>query len=173
MVKEAKEGPTMAYKQDEKQSMDIFKALLESSKKQKRTKREELLKSVGVKEFFEEGNIKIDMKTCKGIECQFCIKVCPTKALYWKKGEIAVVDDLCVYCTSCVLNCMVDGCIRVTRKRKDGVVEQFSTPEEVFALGENVNTDKRIEKIKKILPDEESFLKRYRRPRFPAEEKDE
>jgi len=153
--------------------MDIFEALLESSKKQKRAKREELLKSVGVKEFFEEGNIRIDMKTCKGIECQFCIKVCPTKALYWKAGDIAVVDELCVYCTSCVLNCMVDGCIKVKRKRKDGVVEQFSTPAEVFALGENVNTGKRIETTRKILPDEESYMKRYRKPRFPTEERSE
>lgn len=161
----------MAEERKEKPSVDIFQGLLDASKHQKRIKKERLLKSVGVKEFFEEGSIKIDMKTCKGIECQFCIKVCPTKALYWKKGEVAVVDDLCVYCTSCVLNCMVDGCIKVTRKRSDGVVEKFSTPREVFNLGEKVNADKRIEEIRKILPDEETYLNRYRKPRFSEETK--
>ena len=163
----------MAQNQDKKQRMDIFEALLESSKKQKRAKREELLKSVNVKELFEEGNIRIDMKTCKGIECQFCIKVCPTKALYWKAGEIAITNDLCIYCTSCVLNCMVDDCIKVTRKRKNGIVEQFSKPSDVFALGENVNTGKRIETTKKIFPDEESYLSRYRKPHFQKEKRSE
>jgi hypothetical protein len=66
---------------------------------------------------------------------------------------------------------MVDGCIEVTRKRKDGIVERFSTPREVLTLGENVNTDKRIEEIRKILPDEETYLKRYRKPRFLEERK--
>jgi len=160
----------MAEKRDEKPSMDIFKALLETSKKQRRTRREQLLRSVGVKEIFEEGSIKIDMKTCKGIECQFCIKVCPTKALYWKAGEIAIVNDLCVYCTSCVLNCMVDGCIEVNRKRNNGTVERFKTPAEVLTLGENTNTEKRIDTVKKLLPDEEAFLKRYRKPYFAAED---
>lgn len=112
------------------------------------------------------------MKTCKGVECQFCIKVCPTKALYWKAGEIGIIDDLCVYCTSCVLSCMVDGCIQVKRKREDGVVEQFSTPAEVFTLEENVNTDKRVETIRKILPDKESYLRRYRQKRFQTEFED-
>jgi Fe-S-cluster-containing hydrogenase component 2 len=158
-------------KRREEPSVDIFQGLLDASRRQKRLKKERLLTSIGVKEFFEDGNIKIDMKTCKGIECQFCIKVCPTKALYWKKGEVAVVDDLCVYCTSCVLNCMVDGCIEVTRKCKDGAVERFSTPREVLSLGENTNTEKRIEEIQKILPDEETYLKRYRKPRFLEERK--
>jgi len=110
----------MSEKRDEKPSMDIYRLLLETSKKQKKAKREQLLKSVCVKEFFEDGNIRIDMKTCKGVECQFCIKVCPTKALYWKAGEIGVTEDLCVYCSSCVLNCMVDDCIEVRRKRQNG-----------------------------------------------------
>jgi len=160
----------VAEKRSEKPSIDIFKALLETSKKQRKAKREQLLKSVGVKEFFEEGGIKIDMKTCKGIECQFCIKVCPTKALYWKVGEIAIVDDLCVYCTSCVLNCMVDGCIQISRIRNNGTVERFKTPAEVLALGENTNTEKRIDTVKKLLPDEEAYLQRYRTPHFNAED---
>jgi Fe-S-cluster-containing hydrogenase component 2 len=160
----------MPEERKEKPSVDIFQGLLDASRRQKRLKKEQLLKSIGVKEFFEDGSIKIDMKTCKGIECQFCIKVCPTKALYWKTGEIAIVDDLCVHCTSCVLNCMVDGCIKVTRKRKDGIIERFSTPKEVLSLGENINADRRIGKIRKILPDEETYVKRYRKPRFLEEE---
>ena len=160
----------MAEKRSEKPSMDIFKALQETSKKQRKAKREQLLKSVGVKEFFEEGSIKIDMKTCKGIECQLCIKICPTKAMYWKAGEIAIVNDLCVYCTSCVLNCMVDGCIQVSRKRNNGTIERFKTPAEVLALGENTNTEKRIDTVKKLLPDEETYLQRYRKPHFNTED---
>jgi len=160
----------VAEKRDEKTSTDIFKALLETSKKQRRAKREQMLKAVGVQEFFEEGGIKIDMKTCKGVECEFCIKVCPTKALYWKAGEIAIIDDLCVYCTSCVLNCMVDGCIEVHRKRNNGTVERFKTPAEVCALSQNTSTEKRIDAVKKLLPDQEAYVQRYRRPHFPTEE---
>ena len=125
-----------------------------------------MLKAVGVREFFEEGKVKVDMRTCKGVECELCIQVCPTKALYWKAGEIAVVDDLCVYCTSCVLNCMVDGCMEVMRKRNNGTVERFKTPAEVLALSGNINTEKRIGNVEKLLPDGEAYLKRYRKPRF-------
>ena len=74
----------MAEKQKEKEGIDIFKVLLEASKEKRKARREELLKSINVKEFFEEGSIKIDVKTCKGVECQLCIKACPTKALYLK-----------------------------------------------------------------------------------------
>jgi ferredoxin len=77
----------MPKKQDETPSIDIYGRLLEASKRKKREKRAQLLQSIGVKEFFEEGNIKIDMKTCKGVECKLCIKACPTNALYWKTGE--------------------------------------------------------------------------------------
>ena len=160
----------MAEKQKEKAGMDIFKMLLEASKEKRKAKREELLKSVGVKEFFEEGSIKIDMKTCKGVECQFCIKVCPTKALYWKTGEIGVTEDLCVYCTSCVLDCMVDNCIEVRRKRKDGTNERFSNPLDVFMMLNNINTRNRIKATKSILPDDETYLKRYRKPVSEREE---
>jgi len=160
----------MAEKQKEKAGMDIFKILLEASKEKRKAKREELLKSVGVKEFFEEGSIKIDMKTCKGVECQFCIKVCPTKALYWRAGEIGITEDLCVYCTSCVLNCMVDNCIEVRRKRETGENERFSKPSDVLKDSEHINTRKRINVIKEILPDEEAFMKRYRKPVSEREE---
>lgn len=160
----------MAEKQKDKQGMDIFKVLLKASKEKKKAKREELLKSVDVKEFFEEGSIKIDMKTCKGVECQFCIKVCPTKALYWKTGEIGITEDLCVYCASCVLNCMVDNCVEVRRKRKDDANERFSNPLDVLIMLNNINTRNRIKAVKSILPDEETYLKRYRKPVSEREE---
>jgi len=159
----------MAGKRNEKPSMDIFKVLLEASKEKKKAKREQLLKSIGVKEFFEEGNIKIDMKTCKGVECKFCIKVCPTNALYWKTGEIGITEDLCVYCASCVLNCMVDNCIEVRRKRENGTNERFSNPLDVLVMLNNINTRNRMKVIESVLPDEETYLKRYRKPIFETE----
>jgi len=150
--------------------MDIYRLLLETSKKREKAWRQQLLASLGVKEFFEEGSIRIDMKTCKGVECKFCIKVCPTNALYWKAGEIGITEELCIYCTSCVLNCMVDNCIEVRRKRQSGENEKFSNPSHVSTLSDCLNTQKRIETIKKILPDEEAYLKRYRRPFFEFKE---
>jgi len=160
----------MSKKQDKTTSMDIYGLLLDASKKQRRAKREQLLKSIGVKEFFEEGKISVDMKTCKGVECKFCIEVCPTNALFWRAGEIGITEDLCVYCTSCVLNCMVDDCIVVERKRSNGEKERFSKPSDVVTFWERLNTKKRIDALKMILPDGEAFLKRYRRPFFEFEE---
>jgi Fe-S-cluster-containing hydrogenase component 2 len=147
----------------EKPTVDIYSALLETSKKRKKTRKEQLLESIGIKEFFEQGSIRIDMRTCKGVECKFCIKVCPTNALYWKAGEIGVTEDLCIYCTSCVLNCMVDDCIEVRRKRENGENERFSKPLEVLKSCERLNTSRRINVMKELIPDEEAFLKRYHR----------
>jgi len=163
----------MPQKQNEKKSMDIYQLLLEASERQKRLRRTELLSSVGVKDLFEEGSIRVDMKTCEGAECKLCIKACPTNALYWKAGEIGVTEELCVYCTSCVLYCMVDDCIVVERKRPNGELERFSKPSDVFTLWERLNTRKRIDAVKMVLPDEEAFLKRYRRPLFKLEEEKE
>jgi len=157
-------------KQDEKKSVDIYHLLLEASEKQRRQKRAELLKSVGVEDLFETGSVRVDMKTCKGVECKLCIELCPTNALYWKAGEIGVTEELCVYCTSCVLYCMVDNCIQVERKRPNGELERFSKPSDVFSFWEHLNARKRIDAVKIILPDEEAFLKRYRKPLFMFEE---
>jgi Fe-S-cluster-containing hydrogenase component 2 len=128
--------------------VDIYQSLLDASKRQKKVKREELLKPLGVKEFFEEGSIKVDLKTCKGAECKFCIKVCPTSALYWKAGEIGVVEELCIYCSSCVLNCMVDGCIEVKRRRENGENERLNNPKDVFRLCKRLNIEKRMDAVK-------------------------
>ena len=143
-------------KHDEKTSMDIYGILLEAGKKKNREKRAQLLQSIEAKEFFEEGKISIDMKTCRGVECKFCIKMCPTNALYWKSsGEVGITEELCIYCASCVLNCMVDNCIKVERKRSNGEMEQFSKPSDVTRLLEDVNTRNRIKTVKSLFSEEE------------------
>ena len=119
--------------------------------------------SSGVKEFFEEGNISVDKRTCQGLECKLCIKACPTNALYWKAGEIEVVDDLCVYCGACVLSCMVDDCIKITRKREDGKVEKFSKPKDVLKLENRINAKKRFERVREVFPTAEDYCERYKR----------
>ena len=147
-------------------SANIYELLLEASekkKKEKREKRAELLKSMGVKEYFEEGSIKIDMKTCKGRECNLCVEACPTNALYWKAGEIGIVEELCVYCAACVFSCIVDDCIRVIRKRPNGKIEKFSTPREVLTLLRDINSRKRSDRLRSLFPTAEDYLERYGR----------
>jgi ferredoxin len=144
--------------------LSIFDLLEEDTKQQKqqqKTKRAELLKSVGVKECFTEGSMNIDMRKCLGVECNLCVKACPTNALYWKGGEIATIEDLCVYCGACVANCCVDNCIKVTRKREDGTTETFSTPKAVCQLMERINLKKRRERVKSRYPTVQEYLDRY------------
>lgn len=150
-------------KKTENSGANIYDLLLQASekeKKEKKEKRAELLKSMGVKEYFEEGSVEIDMKTCKGLECNLCVKACPTNALYWKAGEIGIVEDVCVYCAACVLNCIVDNCIRVRRKRPDGKVEKFSTPRDVLRLLHDINSQKRCARLRTRFPTVEDYLKR-------------
>ena len=151
-------------KKTENSSANIYDLLLQASEKkekEKKEKRTELLKSVGVKEYFEEGSIEIDMRTCRGLECNLCVEACPTNALYWKAGEIGVAEDLCVYCAACVLNCIVDNCIRVRRKRSNGKIEKFSTPREVIRLLNDINSGKRCDRLRSIFSTAEDYLKRY------------
>ena len=95
-------------KKSEKQNVNIFDLLSEEASEEKEEKpksmRAELLWPMGVKDLFEEGSIKIDLRTCRGIECNLCVKACPTNALYWKAGEIGIIEDLCIHCTACVAN---------------------------------------------------------------------
>jgi ferredoxin len=144
-------------------NVDIFGLLSDSGEKAKKKRREELLASSGIKEFFAEGKLSIDKRTCWGLECKLCIKACPTNALYWKVGEVGVVDDLCVYCGACVLSCMIDDCIKVERKREDGKVERFSKPKDVVALENRINTRKRFERVKEVFPTVEDYCERYKR----------
>jgi len=148
--------------QESSASVDIFDLLSDSGEKAKKKRREELLASLGVKDFFAEGNISVDKRTCWGLECKLCIKACPTNALYWKAGEVGIVEDLCVYCGACVLSCMVDDCIKVKRKREDGTVEKFSKPKDVIALENRINAKKRFERVKEVFPTVEAYCERYK-----------
>jgi len=150
-------------KTSQNRSIDIFQLLEETSEERRREKRERLLQSVGVKEFFEEGNIRINTSICDGVECKLCIEACPTNALYWRYGRVEVVEELCVFCTACVLSCMVDDCIKVKRKRPNGEVEEFSTPEEALTLLQRINSRKTHEMVRRLFPTVEAYLRRYLR----------
>ncbi len=143
-------------------NIDIFNLLSDTGKKEKRKQREELLAASGVKDFFREGSITIDKRTCLGVECKLCIKVCPTSALYWKSGEVGITHQLCVYCSACVLSCMVDNCIRITRKRENLIEERFSKLKDVVALEEKITGKKRFERVKEVFPTSEAYCERYK-----------
>ncbi|MGB9914918.1 MAG: 4Fe-4S dicluster domain-containing protein [Candidatus Bathyarchaeales archaeon] len=143
-------------------NFDIFLLLSESGEKAKKKQRTELLSSLGIKEFFPEGSISIDKRTCWGVECKLCIKACPTNALYWKTGEVGITDDLCVYCGACVLSCMVDDCIKVERKREDGTTERFSKPRAFVKLAEKINAKKRLRRVSELFPTVERYLEKYK-----------
>lgn len=142
---------------------DIFQLLLKTTKKRRKNERAQLLESLKVKEFFEEGSISIDARTCRGLECELCIKACPTKALYWRDGKVGIIGELCVYCGACVLCCIVDDCIKVNRRRKDGKVERFSKPSEVILLLNSIDTRRRHKRVESLFPTPETYLKRYRK----------
>ena len=140
---------------------DIFQLLTETAEKEKKKRREELLAPLDIKEFFVEGSITINKRTCKGVECKLCIKACPTNALFWRAGEVGITEELCIYCGACVLNCIVDDCIRIVRKRVTGEVESFSKPRDFTALQHGINVKKRFERIQDVFPKVEDYLKRY------------
>lgn len=141
----------------------IFQLLLETSEKRRKSKREQLLESLKVRELFEDGCISINDRTCQGLECELCIKACPTMALYWQDGKVGIIKDLCVYCGACVLCCIVDDCVKVSRKRFDGKVESFSKPWEVVLLFNSINSKRRYSRVESLFPDGEAYLKRYRK----------
>ncbi|PVX24214.1 MAG: hypothetical protein CW691_08375 [Candidatus Bathyarchaeum sp.] len=150
---------------DEEQSVNIFDLLSEEAPEEEeekpKSRRAELLEPMGVKDRFEEGSISIDMRTCRGIECNLCVKACPTNALYWKVGEIGIIEDLCIHCAACVANCMVDDCIRVTRKRPDGKIETFSNAKDVCKLMRNINLRKGRDRVESLFPTVEEYFERY------------
>jgi ferredoxin len=143
--------------------VDIFEMLEVAEKRKKKKRREEILAPLGAKEFFAEGSIAINKKTCEGVACKLCIKACPTSALFWKAGEIGLTEDLCIYCGACVLSCIVDDCIKITRKRFTGEVETFSKPRDFIARESNINAKKRLERIKEAFPDTEEYIKRRKK----------
>jgi Fe-S-cluster-containing dehydrogenase component len=150
-------------KPDEFASSDIFSLLVETSEKERRKRREELLAPLGVKEFFVGGSITIDKRTCKGVECKLCIKACPTNALFWRAtGDVGITEELCIYCGACVLNCIVDNCIKITRRRENGEIEKFSTPRAFTILEHGINAKKRLERVRTVFPTAADYLKRYK-----------
>ena len=143
-------------------SVSIHQLLPEKAEKEKKKRREELLALQGVvKEFFVEGSITINKRTCKGVECKLCIKACPTNALFWRAGEVGIIEELCIYCGACVLSCIVDDCIKIARKRENGKVETFSKPREFMTLQFGINAKKRYERIRDVFPKAEDYLERY------------
>jgi ferredoxin len=142
---------------------DIFRLLTETAEQEKKRRREALLQPLSIKEFFVDGSLTINKRTCKGLECKLCIKACPTSALFWKKGEVGLTRDLCVYCGACVLNCIVDDCIRISRRRSDGKVETFSSPRSFFSLQSKIEADKRVAKILEVFPTREDYLRQRRK----------
>jgi Fe-S-cluster-containing hydrogenase component 2 len=143
------------------ETADIFQLLTEAKKKEKKKKKTELLKPLELKEYFTEGSITINKKTCQGLECKLCIKACPTNALFWKAGEVGITEELCIYCGACVLSCIVDDCITITRKRPTGETERFNKPKDFAILQHNVGAKKRLERTQSIFPKPEDYLKRY------------
>ncbi|UCD96079.1 MAG: hypothetical protein JSV35_06185 [Candidatus Bathyarchaeota archaeon] len=152
--------------EDEPSSDGIFDLLQETDRKRRKSQRAELLETMKVKEFFDEGEIAINARTCQGLECELCIKVCPTNALYWHDGKVGIIHNLCVYCGACVVACIVDDCIEVKRVRKDGRVERFSKPVEVVKLFCTINSEQRRKRLESIFPSSETYL-----TRFPFQEK--
>jgi ferredoxin len=143
-------------------TIDIFGLLSDTGESAKKKRRMELLEPTGVKEIFKEGNITINKYTCLGVQCKLCIKFCPTNALYWKTGEVGIIEDLCVYCGACVLNCMVDDCMKIKRTREDGKTEGFSNPKEVITIQEKINSQKRVQRVKDVSPTVEAYCDRYK-----------
>jgi NAD-dependent dihydropyrimidine dehydrogenase PreA subunit len=154
-------------------SVDFFRLLTETDDSEKKKRRKELLAPLGVEEFFAEGRITINKRTCEGVGCKLCIKACPTNALYWKAGEVGITDELCIYCGSCVLNCIVDDCIEIKRRRSTGEVESFSKPEDFMTLQNKINARKRYERIKEVFPKPKDYLnhfnQRKQKPRKKAD----
>jgi Fe-S-cluster-containing hydrogenase component 2 len=146
----------MPKKNKKTPSTDIFQLLTETTKKERKKQRLELLASLSVKEFFTEGSITINKRTCQGVECKLCIKACPTNALFWKAGEVGIIKELCIYCGACVLSCIVDDCVKIIRKRATGEVENFSKPKDFTILQNNINTKKRIKSILELFSETEN-----------------
>jgi ferredoxin len=145
-------------KPKESSSVDIFQLLKETTDKDKKKLRKELLAPLGVKQFFAQGTVVLNRRTCKGVECNLCVKACPTNALYWKAGEIGFTEELCIYCGACVLSCIVDDCIKISRKRPDGVTETFSRPRDFTVLQHNINSGRRLAIIREVFPGAEEYI---------------
>lgn len=121
---------------------DIYSLL--SGQEKPRINRAEILRSMGIIQlFFEEGSLKIDMSKCLGVECKLCVKACPTNALYWDEAKVKLEEDLCINCSACVLNCIVDNCMILTRRSGDGKTSKFGTPRGAALANNSTASQKR------------------------------
>jgi ferredoxin len=144
---------------------NALRLLSKTSGRNIQKRRKELLAPLDIQEFFAEGTITINKRTCRGIECNLCVKACPTNALYWKAGEIGMTAELCIFCGACVLNCIVDDCVRISRKRMNGHVESFSAPKDFMMLQHRINAEKRFKLILEVFSMAEGYVKQRRRRR--------
>jgi len=151
----------MSEKGEKSSSLDIFQLLEETTEKEKKKHREELLAPLGIEEFFVDGSISINKRTCQGVECKLCVEACPTNALFWRAGEVGITPELCIYCAACVLSCIVDDCMKIVRERSTGEVESFSKPTEVMVLLHCINARKRFERARNLFPKPEDYIERY------------
>ena len=151
------------HKPSKSSNLNTFQLLTKTTEEAKNKRREEFLAALGVEEFFVDGSITINKRTCKGVECKLCIEACPTYALFWKVGEVGIVKELCIYCGACVLSCIVNDCIEIERKRVTGEVEKFSKPRDFTALQHGINVKKRRGKIQEVFPKVKDYLKQYRK----------
>ncbi|MGQ9624769.1 MAG: hypothetical protein ACUVT9_05300 [Candidatus Bathycorpusculaceae bacterium] len=149
-------------KKPENPSADIFQLLVETTEEERKKRRDELLAPLGITEFFVKGKVTIDKRICKGVECKLCIKTCPTNALFWRAGEVGMTEDLCIYCGACVINCIVDDCIKVVRERADGKVEKYSKPRDFIMLQNSINNMKRTQRVGSIFPKIEDYLRGFK-----------
>ncbi|MDR2203332.1 MAG: hypothetical protein LBE76_03350 [Nitrososphaerota archaeon] len=145
------------------ENIDIFGLLSEdtTADSEKEKNRKALLAPTGVKDVFKEGKISINIYTCLGVQCKACITVCPTNALYWGSGKIAIVEDLCVYCGACILNCQVDDCINLERRRDDGRIEKFSKSKEIVLFQKKTNTNKRVQRVQSVILKPQDYYNQY------------
>ena len=88
----------MSKKGEKPSSLDIFQLLAEKTEKERRKWREELLAPLGIKEFFLDGSISIDKRTCQGLECKLCVEAVQLMLFFWRAGEVGVTEELCIYC---------------------------------------------------------------------------
>jgi Na+-translocating ferredoxin:NAD+ oxidoreductase RNF subunit RnfB len=149
-------------------AFDIFDLLSGSDEKEssepeeaESNQRAELLASTKAKDLFPKGTVTINKYSCVGVQCKYCIKACPTNALYWTNEGVGIIEDLCLHCQACVLSCMVDNCIKVTRKRDEKTDEQFSKTRDTVKLSQKISGKKRFTRVNDALPSLEHYCKKY------------
>jgi len=151
----------MPKKRKVARSTDTFELQTETSKEEKKNEMRELVAPLKPPELFAEGSIRINKRTCQGVECRLCVKACPTNALFWRAGEVVVIEELCIYCGACVLSCIVDDCIKIVRKRTTGEIESFSRPKDFAMLQHSINSSRRHERTRSIFSEPDDYLKRH------------